>query len=68
MGVKTLEDEVIERIISIWLKLFFGINRSKRQLGNSLWWSLYIINSVDRKNYFEINRLFHIGYHYSFLK
>ena len=38
MGVKTLEDEVIERIISIWLKLLFGINRSDggaiRQCGN----------------------------------
>ena len=44
MGVKTLEDEVIERITSIWLKLVFGINRSDGGLMlETSTWKLFMV-------------------------
>lgn len=44
MRVKTLEDEVIERIISIWLKLFIGINRSDGGLMlETSTWKLFMV-------------------------
>lgn len=44
MRVKTLEDEVIERIISIWLTLLFGINRSDGGLMlETSTWKLFMV-------------------------